>query len=57
MTVRELGHLVLYVHNVTRSANFYRDVLGWRQVMPEPGVDPVVVAAFSSALHLTSRDA
>ena len=31
MTVRELGHLVLYVHDVTRSAAFYRDVLGWRR--------------------------
>jgi catechol 2,3-dioxygenase len=48
MTVRELGHLVLYVRDVVRSADFYRDVLGWHQIMPEPGVEPVVVAAFSS---------
>jgi catechol 2,3-dioxygenase len=48
MTVRELGHIVLYVHDVKRSADFYRDVLGWRQVMPEPGEDPVGVAGFSS---------
>jgi catechol 2,3-dioxygenase len=48
MTVRELGHLVLYVHDVTRSARFYREVLGWHQILPEPGVDPVGVAAFSS---------
>jgi catechol 2,3-dioxygenase len=48
MTVRELGHLVLYVRDVGRSAAFYRDVLGWRQVIPEPGADPVGVAAFSS---------
>jgi catechol 2,3-dioxygenase len=48
MTVRELGHLVLYVRDVERSAAFYRDVLGWQQIMPEPGVDPVGVAAFSS---------
>jgi len=48
MTVRELGHVVLYVHDVKRSADFYRDVLGWRQIMPEPGSDPVGVAAFSS---------
>jgi catechol 2,3-dioxygenase len=48
MTVRELGHLVLYVHDVGRSARFYRDVLGWRQIMPEPGAEPVGVAAFSS---------
>jgi catechol-2,3-dioxygenase len=48
MTVRELGHLVLYVRDVRRSATFYRDVLGWRQVLPEPENDPVGVAAFSS---------
>jgi catechol 2,3-dioxygenase len=48
MTVRELGHLVLYVRDVRRSATFYREVLGWPQVLPEPGVDPVGVAAFSS---------
>ena len=28
MTVRELGHLVLYVRDLGRSAAFYRDVLG-----------------------------
>src|SRR6516162_4231484 len=48
MTVRELGHLVLYVRDVRRSAAFYRDVLGWRQVLPEPENDPVGIAAFSS---------
>ncbi len=48
MTVRELGHLVLYVRDVGRSAAFYRDVLGWRQVIPDPAADPVGVAAFSS---------
>ena len=48
MTIRELGHLVLYVRDVGRSAAFYRDVLGWRQIMPEPGQQPVGAAAFSS---------
>ena len=48
MTVRELGHLVLYVRDVRRSAAFYRDVLGWRQVVPEGGTEPVGAAAFSS---------
>ncbi len=48
MTVRELGHLVLYVRDVGRSAAFYRDVLGWQQILPEPGTDPVGAAAFSS---------
>jgi len=48
MTVRELGHLVLYVHDVDRSAAFYREVLGWTQILPEPGEQPVGAAAFSS---------
>lgn len=36
MEIKELGHIVLYVRDVERSAAFYRDVLGWRQVFPEP---------------------
>ena len=48
MTVRELGHLVLYVRDLGRSAAFYRDVLGWRQVLPAPGEAPVGAAGFSS---------
>jgi catechol 2,3-dioxygenase len=40
MAVKELGHVVLYVRDAERSAHFYRDILGWRQVMPAPG-DPI----------------
>jgi catechol 2,3-dioxygenase len=47
MTVKELGHLVLHVRDVERSATFYRDVLGWRQVLPEPGRRLPGVVAFS----------
>ncbi len=32
MGVKELGHLVLYVRDLERSAAFYRDVLGWQQL-------------------------
>ena len=46
MEVKELGHLVLYVRNLARSASFYRDVLGWHEVMPEVAGMPAV--AFSS---------
>ena len=46
MEVKELGHLVLYVRDLERSAAFYRDVLGWKQVSPEGLGLPA--AAFSS---------
>jgi catechol 2,3-dioxygenase len=49
MEVKELGHIVLYVHNLERSAGFYRDVLGWRQVLPAEGQGiGFAAAAFSS---------
>ena len=49
MEIKELGHVVLYVRDIERSVRFYRDVLGWRQIVPEPG-DPsaLPIAAFSS---------
>ncbi|MGC1512336.1 MAG: VOC family protein [Acidimicrobiales bacterium] len=34
MAVHELGHLVLYVRDLQRSAHFYGDVLGWTPVAP-----------------------
>ncbi len=49
MQVKELGHLVLYVHDLERSAAFYRDVLGWRQIVG--GADsplPFPAVAFSA---------
>ena len=49
MEVKELGHLVLYVRDIERSVGFYRDVLGWRQILPEPGKpSSFPVAAFSA---------
>ena len=47
MEVKELGHLVLYVRDVARSAAFYRDVLGWRQIMGDD-VGGLPVAAFAA---------
>ncbi len=47
MGVKELGHVVLYVHDLERSAAFYRDVLGFRQVFASPD-SPFKAAAFSS---------
>ncbi|HZD79194.1 MAG TPA: VOC family protein [Actinomycetota bacterium] len=44
--VRELGHVVLYVRDLSRSVTFYRDVLGWRQVVGAETVG-MPVAMFS----------
>ena len=43
MKIFELGHVVLYVTNLERSAEFYRDTLGFREIMHERGA-----AAFSA---------
>jgi catechol 2,3-dioxygenase len=32
MIIKELGHVVLYVVNLSRSADFYRDVLGFNEI-------------------------
>jgi len=32
MQVKELGHIVLYVHDLQRSRRFYGEILGWREV-------------------------
>jgi catechol 2,3-dioxygenase len=49
MEVKELGHVVLYVRDVRRSAAFYRDVLGWRQILPANGSDGEWRAAMFNA--------
>ncbi|MGA3147026.1 MAG: VOC family protein [Acidimicrobiales bacterium] len=46
MQVKELGHLVLYVKDLERSAAFYGQVLGWEPVFPDTSGVPA--AAFSS---------
>ena len=43
MEIKELGHVVLYVSELERSANFYRDTLGFREIFRGNGV-----ALFSS---------
>ena len=43
MEIKELGHVVLYVTNVERSAAFYREVLGFPEIHRDGGA-----AAFSS---------
>ncbi|MFI5286654.1 MAG: VOC family protein [Candidatus Dormibacteria bacterium] len=50
MEVKELGHIVLYVHNIERSATFYGDILGWKRLAAADGgpLGRVPVALFSS---------
>lgn len=43
MRIHELGHVVLYVSNLERSANFYRDSLGFPEISRGRGT-----AVFSS---------
>lgn len=43
MKIKELGHVVLFVSNLERSANFYRDTLGFHELMRTSNA-----AAFSS---------
>src|SRR5947208_302581 len=38
MEVKELGHIVLYVRDLDVSRRFYRDVLGWKEVVAGPGM-------------------
>jgi catechol-2,3-dioxygenase len=47
MGVKELGHVVLYVRDLQRSASFYRDVLGFPQVFGDSDA-PFGAAAFSA---------
>ena len=58
MEVKELGHLVLYVRDLQRSAAFYRDVLGWRQLLPDDGDGtlPFPAAAFSAPSGRTHHE-
>lgn len=43
MKIHELGHVVLYVTDITKSTSFYRDILGFPLIGTTPGM-----AAFSS---------
>ncbi len=61
MEIKDLGHVVLYVRNVERSAAFYRDVLGFRQIAPDPSGEGDLglrfsAAAFSSASGRTHHE-
>tara|TARA_Y100000588_G_scaffold67899_2_gene68867 strand:+ start:3680 stop:4126 length:447 start_codon:yes stop_codon:yes gene_type:complete len=32
LEVKELGHIVLYVRDLRKSSEFYKDILGWKRV-------------------------
>jgi catechol 2,3-dioxygenase len=57
--IKELGHIVLYVRDIERSVRFGRDVLCWRQILPDGGgAQPVrsPVAAFSAPSGRTHHE-
>jgi catechol 2,3-dioxygenase len=56
--IKELGHIVLYVRDIERSARFYRDVLGWRQILPAAGngAPRAPIAAFSAPSGRTHHE-
>jgi catechol 2,3-dioxygenase len=49
--IKELGHIVLYVKDLERSVHFYRDVLGFRTIVPERGQTGRVMAFSSGRTH------
>jgi catechol 2,3-dioxygenase len=51
MQIRELGHVVLYVKNLERSARFYRDVLGFRAIDTPERIRGAVMAFSSGRTH------
>jgi len=57
--IKELGHLVLYVRDIDRSARFYGEVLGWRDITPAPpggSGERLPVAAFSARSGRTHHE-
>ncbi|WP_420749252.1 VOC family protein [Rhodococcus sp. O3] len=55
MEIKELGHVVLYVRDITRSAHFYGEVLGWRRLTAD-GAPAMPVAAFSAPSNRTHHE-
>ncbi len=57
MEIQELGHLVLYVRDLDASARFYRDVLGWRQIIDSSDKNlPFRAAAFNAPSNRTHHE-
>ena len=56
MEIKELGHVVLYVRDLAKSAHFYRDVLGWRQILGGDEPLPFPAAAFNAPSNRTHHE-
>lgn len=50
-TVQELGHIVLYVSNLTQSVKFYSEVLGWKLITPVAPGTPVALFSGGRTHH------
>ena len=51
MQIHELGHVVLYVRNLARSAHFYRDVLGFPALETPAHLRGAVLAFSTGRTH------
>jgi catechol 2,3-dioxygenase len=51
MQIRELGHVVLFVRNLERSAHFYREVLGFSAIETPPRMRGAAMAFTSGRTH------
>ncbi|MFE1961302.1 VOC family protein [Streptomyces sp. NPDC059479] len=51
MHVHELGHVVLFVKNLERSAHFYRDILGFRALETPARMKGAVMAFSTGRTH------
>jgi catechol-2,3-dioxygenase len=51
LEIKELGHIVLYVKDLDRSVHFYRDVLGFRAIVPSDGSRARAMAFSSGRTH------
>lgn len=50
-SVKELGHIVLYVSNLARSVDFYHRILGWHMLTPADAGLPVALFSGGRTHH------